>query len=581
MDNGQKEINVLFDGRKIFCIPNYQRSYAWTEKQLKDFLEDIKNQRDDKDYFFGTILFKESGQEEDFHKIDIVDGQQRMTTIIIFMRVLIDYLRENGEETEILEGTYLKKYNKVKFRIQESDNEFFQTYILEDNKNARDAIKTPSQRKLLFAKEYFHKEIIPFLRNKEVLLKFKKRIESAKLLTYSVLDEADASLIFETTNDRGKPLTNLEKIKSFLMYKTYLASREEIPRDLLQKIFARFSEIYRTLEKIESKIDEDSILQYHFISFEEWDKKRDYQNYLIKIKEKINNMLSGDNGNETLEYIDQYSKQVKETFDIIFNLINDKKENLRDLFLLQRIGVFYPLLIKTYIFDSSEGKYNFLKIAKILEIFSFRILSLKIKRTNDVDSYLHKLANSFKGDYNFLISELKSKIINLAPDNIIKSKLSSPNFYNEFVNNDINYLFWKYENYLRSNGNAKYGKMSEQEFADQDSKYKLSIEHIASQNPRVTKENMQFENMDQNFEENYLHLLGNLTLDPQSSNSSKSNKSVPEKESKYFRKAPFMTQNELEDFMEGERWTKNSINKRKEKIINFALKHWNPEGGFN
>jgi len=305
MENGQKEISQLFDGRKIFCIPNYQRSYAWSEKQLKDFFDDLKNQREDKDYFFGTILFKEGGKEEEFDKIEIVDGQQRMTTIIIFIKVLINYLKEKGEDTEILEGTYIKKYNKTKFRVQETDNEFFQTYILEDNENPTEAIKTPSQRKLLFAKEYFHKELVPFLMHSDELMSFKKRLESAKLLTYSVLDEADASLIFETTNDRGKPLTNLEKIKSFLMYKSYIASKEEAPRDLLQKIFLRFSEIYRTLEKIENKIDEDSVLQYHFIAYEKWDKKRDYQLYLENIKKKVNEMIKESSEEDILNYIDQ------------------------------------------------------------------------------------------------------------------------------------------------------------------------------------------------------------------------------------------------------------------------------------
>jgi len=66
MENGQKEIKELFSGVKIFCIPQYQRAYAWEEKQLKDFLDDLKNQRLDKNYFFGTLLFQERGKRKDF-----------------------------------------------------------------------------------------------------------------------------------------------------------------------------------------------------------------------------------------------------------------------------------------------------------------------------------------------------------------------------------------------------------------------------------------------------------------------------------------------------------------------------------
>ena len=59
MENGQKTIRALFDGSKIFNIPQYQRAYAWEEKQLDDFVDDIENQQPGKNYFFGTILFQE------------------------------------------------------------------------------------------------------------------------------------------------------------------------------------------------------------------------------------------------------------------------------------------------------------------------------------------------------------------------------------------------------------------------------------------------------------------------------------------------------------------------------------------
>lgn len=82
LENGQKRISELFDGRKIFNIPKYQRAYAWEKQQLKDFVEDIENQKLDRSYFFGTILFQAQPRHEGFEVIDIVDGQQRITTLI-------------------------------------------------------------------------------------------------------------------------------------------------------------------------------------------------------------------------------------------------------------------------------------------------------------------------------------------------------------------------------------------------------------------------------------------------------------------------------------------------------------------
>ena len=92
MENGQKKISELFDGRKIFSVPYYQMAFAWEEKQLEDFIDDFENQDVSREYFFGTILFQERNSQKSFNMIDIVDGQQRITTLVIFMKNLIDKL---------------------------------------------------------------------------------------------------------------------------------------------------------------------------------------------------------------------------------------------------------------------------------------------------------------------------------------------------------------------------------------------------------------------------------------------------------------------------------------------------------
>ncbi|MPN34582.1 hypothetical protein SDC9_182076 [bioreactor metagenome] len=74
--------------------------------------------------------------------------------------------------------------------------------------------------------------------------------------------------------------------------------------------------------------------------------------------------------------------------------------------------------------------------------------------------------------------------------------------------------------------------------------------------------------------ETYLHSIGNLTIDPISANSSKGNADIKVKNTVYFKKAPFKTQNELEQFLDNGKWTHKSIESRKEKLINFAKKMW-------
>ena len=94
MQTGKSTVKTIFDGTRIFNIPIYQRSYSWKKDNLQDFLTDLVNQYEDRKYFLGSFLFHINGTREEFTVIDIVDGQQRLTTFIIFIQTLIKKMLE-------------------------------------------------------------------------------------------------------------------------------------------------------------------------------------------------------------------------------------------------------------------------------------------------------------------------------------------------------------------------------------------------------------------------------------------------------------------------------------------------------
>jgi uncharacterized protein with ParB-like and HNH nuclease domain len=567
MENGQKTLLELFDGRKVFNIPKYQRAYAWETRQLNDFINDIQNQNINKEYFFGTILFQEKGREGNFEIVDIVDGQQRITTLIIFMRVLLDRLKELGEDVAILEETYIQYRGEYKLRTLLHDNDFFKTYILESSSLNQINTDTISQKRLLQAKDFFKYHLK--LHSLEILEHFKFKIEKTRVLTYSVNNDAEATLIFETTNDRGKPLTSLEKIKSFLMYKIYLISDE--PNIYLDAIQTRFSEIYRDYEALEIyKYDEDSIMRYHFIAFEEWStskEKNEYDYHLWTVKNKINNFTNRIiDYSLASQYIDKYSRELQESFSIIKSLRQDlNDQDFLCLRYLQRVASFYPLLIKAYKFDTSENKVNLRRVIRLLEIISFRVYGIRRRRNSTGKERLFKLAQKFNGDFERLCIELKDIIGEYCSDREFKIKLLSPTFYEDTPSNEQNYLFWKYENYIRD---AEYALSSQVGYR----KYgRLSIEHIMPRNPRH-----HLTWMDDHFRAKYLHSIGNLTLDTQVCNASKSNYDFEYKNAEYYKTSVFKCQNELKKFVNPDsgEWDIISIKKREAKIVNFALQYW-------
>ena len=577
MENGQKTISELFDGRKIFKIPQYQRAYAWEEQQLKDFVEDIENQKPGRSYFFGTILFQEQERSERFEIIDIVDGQQRITTLIIFMKLLLAEHKEAGNDVTMLENTYLRTYNRDKLRVLDIDNDFFTSYILQDNRPDDSQVHTPSQRRLLKAKDFLSQSIEERLDRVEAFI---DTIECMKVLTYSVADKVEATLIFETTNDRGKSLTSLEKTKSFLMHKTYIVSdNAETDLGTLQN---RFSEIYRNYEEIESRVDEDDILRYHFIAFfEEWRSKSDYRRPVQMIKQKVNGLINENSIAEAAAFINKCSLQLRESFETVRMLFTTRAPYLLDLFALSRRATFYPLLIKAYKLDDLDGKQNFKRITRLVEIICFRF-GIGGYRSDKGRESLYGLARDFRGNFDQLAKDLQDFVERYCSDSEFERCLRNPFFYFDVDGNDQQYLFWKYENYLRASEQPIFPEMSYDEFTNTDSRRKFSIEHIIPQNPtdnEVVADKSIRPRMNLNFKENYLHSIGNLTIDPLSANASKSNQDFKHKDQRYFCKAPLKTQNELSEFLnsETERWDKVSISNRVDKILAFALEYWNPQ----
>ena len=590
MENGQKTIKSLFAARRIFNIPKYQRAYAWGKKHLEEFVADLQNQPIDKDYFFGSILFQDQGVSAGFDHIDIVDGQQRITTLVIFMKLLIDRFKADKDDTtnvKMLKDTYIKQYGEYKLRVLQDDNEFFKAYILKNNLISNGEVRTPSQRRLSEAKEFLRDwiEAYPI----ETLRQFKDKIERMRVLTYSVKDNAEATQIFETTNDRGKSLTNLEKTKSFLMYNTYLAS--DSPDSLLDSLQNRFGEIYRDYERIsnpvdiDTRLDEDLILQYHCIAFEAWASATDeYRQPVQMIKDKVNVLVKADERLAATNFIERCSLELKESFTVVRELLYKRIPYVLDIFALNRAAVSYALLMKAYKFDRSEDKRNFQQIARLMEIICFR-LGIGGYRVDRGRKRLYELARNFKeGEFNELIIDLKGFAADFCSDKDFLQRLKSTSFHKDANRNDQLYLFWKYENYLRKEQPIS-SEMSYEEFTDKDPRTKFSIEHIVPQNPAdskvladESKENLSL-TMPREFEENYLHSIGNLTIDPLSANISKSNQPFEYKNQNYFRKAPLKTQNELSEFLneKTEQWDEVSVCERAKKILGFAKDHWNPE----
>ena len=137
-NNNLKTLLEIFNN-KFFRIPDYQRGYAWEDKQLNDFWSDLNNLDDERIHYTGMITVEE---KSDVYYV--IDGQQRLTTIIILLKVLLDsyndeMVGENYEKDDLIKTFLYKKTGKKQKVIKpifgyEKDNPsdcYFKRMILE------------------------------------------------------------------------------------------------------------------------------------------------------------------------------------------------------------------------------------------------------------------------------------------------------------------------------------------------------------------------------------------------------------------------------------------------------------------
>ena len=582
MDNGRHSLDSIFTGRNIFYIPDYQRGYAWEDKQISDFFDDFRAEYFTENYYYGTILLQPVGKEGNKDCFEIVDGQQRFTTLVIFINCLIARLKELNQDEydpdELLKH-YVNNKGTYVLSLQNEDNAFFTSCILDGNQAVE--LCTPSQKKLLNAKMKFIEKLKSC--SEKQIISFIEKISSTDVLVYLINNSKEAAMIFETTNDRGKPLTNLEKTKSFLMYKAAVGLSE--PSQLIGRVQERFKGIYRDFMDIERSIrDENAVLQYCFISYEKWTnqgKQKGYQHYMDHMKQKSDDFIQKGDEEGFQSYIDQYTLDIQQSFGAIKSMFKSNHSEFLDIISLGRVANFLPLLLKCYRIDETDDKSHYRRICRLCEIFSFRVYVILEYKSSKSQTTWYEMARDFNGDFDKLESTIVSLIKSIKNDDEFIKRLARSDFFTTYSSQDKNYFFWKYENYLRDKEQPVATPMSHQDLNEKkDARLTLTIEHIVAQRnseeqSRVVNPNLPINvGRAKQFNDEYLHSIGNLTIDPQSANSSKGKSDVKTKNDKYFVLAPYKCQNELSSFLDGQKWTITSITKRKDKLLEFARKTW-------
>ncbi|RVZ29527.1 DUF262 domain-containing protein [Helicobacter pylori] len=381
-----------------YSIPNYQRDYAWKDKNFRDLWEDLEEaieyNKKGQGHFIGTMVV---AKNEDNKKLyDIIDGQQRTTTIFMLLHVLANKQNEKDKQET---RKYLYQKGELKLEVAPQNQSFFKTLLEAAEKGdishcEKDADTEGKQNLFEVLKAISDK--VSKLSEEEV----NERLEALLEMVLMRLEEPDpgrAIRTFQSVNDRGVPLLLLDKLKSLLIY--YSNTFCDGKRGLDQFINDHFGEIFKIFAKIKksdhiSKFDEGDIFRYHagsqrfdgieFLGGYKTSTEDTYKQLKDKLKEVRKSKLKN--------FIQSYVSDLKNFYQAFLDLLSEIDTNPTTLKVMLINGInprFFNSLIRLKI--NNELDDETLKLFAKTDIVFFKS-SKKMRTTayNLIDEYLEK-----------------------------------------------------------------------------------------------------------------------------------------------------------------------------------------------
>jgi uncharacterized protein with ParB-like and HNH nuclease domain len=562
----------------IFTIPEYQRGYSWTKDQLLDLLHDLNDVEFIKEHYAGTITLIKSGQEKigitELTKYDIVDGQQRLTTFHLLLVSIYHRLSEINpfEADDVILRSVINKGKSLLRLNNKSNQEFFFDLLNEFDINNIKKFdpKTKTQKNLLFARLYFHTYLQRYSSINTLIKIYNNLLSKFKVNIFELDEESEVGLIFETMNDRGLPLSDIDKVKNYLIYLTHRLNEKAVAREINKK----FGEIFTELMSIENypitKI-ENQFLKHCYIVYS--GDYKDLSDIPKKIKQELikqreifakKNLFDNDSVQKEMKLkeikdFNSFLHKSSQNYSLVYNQsFKDDKIN-ESFYRLEKYGKiesFLPLYIA--ILGNKKFKPEFLiAINDLLETFTIRVFVFRNRKGNTGTNSLYELASKvFQNQLNFtdLKKELRKLIDKNSSNTDLRKNIVNLNSYDNIPRQTLKLLLLDYELFVQAENksNSDIGKLSELMLNNQ-----LSIEHISPQTnlPGVkTLDNV--------------NLIGNLVLS--FDNSTLNNRTFDSKKKNYGNSS-LSSERELIKY---EEWNDKTIIERGKKISKFILDKW-------
>lgn len=551
-----------------FYVPNYQRDYSWDEKvEVNDLWEDFYSVFINKipEYFIGQIVV----HVDENNKLNLIDGQQRTATIFILYLALRDKMDEmaqtnnyNPAQTKDL----INKSNKInsilevvdesdnddKLFLGDADRDFFRDMIYRTQTAITLREKRPSRKRLIATYKFFYKKLTDTVDDisgtdgqyRFVIDFYNCLCNNFRLLYVETNDEAEAFMIFETLNARGKDLETSDLLKNYFF---------RTGSNNLDKIKKNWTNMSDTFENY-------SITPYIRCL---WNSKHEFcrEKMLYRSIKKgcANNAQCLKFTNELCASTDVYLSMLDPENNTMFSSGSKKDEIQEILKTLSRIGIktYYPLILAYYnTYISSHTLRD--DILRILEAVRKLIVRDLVIAKGNPSSYEVVFADMAKRISDLDLVEVKDIINEIKANSIGDAQFESA--FKEYKEKDSGAAKEKIRYILRSIINKQSAPMNVI-----TNNMTVNIEHIMPQ--KIAGTNWQIPKDDH---VTNLWKLGNLTLIENTINISASNADFDVKKTYYAQSKIKLTK----DLSNLSSWDIAAIDKRQDELWQIAKDIW-------
>jgi uncharacterized protein with ParB-like and HNH nuclease domain len=580
-------VSQLFtiDNDVTYSIPMYQREYTWSKEHWETLFNDIYE--NESGYFLGSVMCVTSENSPVFQKYEIIDGQQRMTTISLFFAAILKILEGmKGDLNEDQEDEFraLKKRLVFKDKVrlipqtQGSNRDDFNAVLNDVGVYTGQKQNYAGLRKIFKAYFYFKESINDVLSKRanedkaKIVLEILQKVLNAVVVNIIVDDYSDAFIMFESLNNRGEPLSAIDLVKNSLL------------ANLGKEKASSVDSYYKQWGQLINYLGGEYAVQERFF--------RQYYNAFLDDYKDINASFSIATRSNLIKIYENIVRSNAEKFlaDILIagriyshiigkpdsedNDFDFLRKSLSDLAHIQGAPSYILLL---YIFikrkEHKLEENHFLSIINCLVKFSLRRNITNIPATYELPLMFREIIRQIKGKTgDDAVSFIEDAIISKSPsDEVFKEALMGPMYQDN--TDPTRFILCYIEEQSMTRETQK--DMWEQ---NDKKKYLWTIEHIFPEGENISEAWVDMiANGDANKAKEILrshaHKLGNLSIS--GFNSKLSNRPFSDKRDLKDEKGQNIGyRNGIklnEDLINKDTWTKECIDERTVKIVNTTL----------